>query len=131
MTTQPTPQPTQQPSTRQSTRQSAPRGRTSAAITSGVVVAGVCFAVAVVLELLGTEPGEGQMTDIAAVVDGLVALTPWAWATLGAYAVVATPVVGLLVTATEYWSVDDRRTVLLALSVVAVLTTSAVVAVLR
>jgi uncharacterized membrane protein len=119
MTTQPT------------TRGSAPRGKTSAAITSSVIVAGFCFAVALVLELMGTEPGEGQMTDIAAVLDGLVSFMPWAWATLGAYAVVTTPVVGLLVTATEYWSIDDRRTVLLALSVVGVLAVSAVVAVLR
>lgn len=119
MTTQPT------------TRKSAPRSRTSATITSGALVAGVCFALAVVLELLGTEPGAGEMTDVAAVLDGLVTFTPWAWATLGAYVVVVTPVVGLLVTATEYWSIDDRRTVLLALSVVGVLIASAVVAVLR
>jgi uncharacterized membrane protein len=117
--------------TQQPARESAPRRTTSAALTGGVLLAGVFFAVAMILEFLGAEPGSGEMTDVAAVVDGLVALTPWAWATLGAYAVVVTPVVGLLVTAAEYWSVGDRRTVLLAAAVIAVLATSAVVAILR
>ena len=112
-------------------RESAPRRNTSATLTAGVVVAGVFFAVALILELGGNDPGSGEMTDIAAVLDGLVALTPWAWATAGAYAVLATPVLGLLVTAWEYWSVGDRRTVLLAVAVVAVLAASAVVAILR
>ncbi len=115
----------------QPARPSAPRGATSAVLTAGVLVAGVLFAVALVLELTGSEPGGGDMTDLGAVVDGLVALTPWAWATAGAYAVLATPILGLLVTAWEYWSVDDRRTMLLAAAVVAVLAISVVVAVLR
>ena len=115
----------------QPTRQSAPRRNTSATLTAGVVVAGVLFAVALLLELAGNDPGSGGMTDIAAVLDGLVALTPWAWATAGAYAVVATPVLGLLVTAWEYWTVGDRRTVLLASAVLAVLASSVVVAILR
>lgn len=112
-------------------RASAPRRATSAVLTAGVVAAGGLFAVAMLLEVLGTEPGSGDMTDLGAVLEGLVALTPWAWATAGAYAVVATPVIGLLVTAWEYWTVNDRRTVLLAAAVLAVLATSAVVAILR
>lgn len=115
----------------QPARESAPRRNTSAALTAGVVVAGALFAVALLLELAGNEPGSGEMTDIAAVLDGLAALTPWAWATAGAYAVVTTPMLGLLVTAWEYWTVGDRRTVLLATAVLAVLATSAVVAILR
>ncbi len=118
-------------SAQQPARKGAPRGHTSATLTTGVVVAGVLFAVAVVLEILGQEPGSGEMTDVAAVLEGLVALTPWAWAAAGAYAVVATPVLGLVVSAWEYWSVDDRRTVLLALAVIGVLATSAIVAILR
>lgn len=110
---------------------SAPRRYTSVTLTSGVLVAGVLFAVALVLETLGADPGGGEMTDLPAVLEGLVTLTPWAWATAGAYAVVATPVLGLVMSAGEYWSVDDRRTVLLAGAVIAVLCTSAVVAVLR
>jgi hypothetical protein len=109
----------------------APRRHTSAALTGGVMVAALCFAVALVSEVLGSDPGSGEMTDVAAVLEGLVAFTPWAWAAAGAYAVLATPVVGLLVTAAEYWSVDDRRTVWLAMAVLAVLGTSVVVAVLR
>ena len=117
--------------TQRPAHEGAPRRPTSMAITAGVAAAGVFFAVAMLLEILGAEPGSGEMTDVAAVLEGLIALTPWAWATAGAYAVVATPVIGLLVTAWEYWSVDDRQTVLLALAVIAVLTLSAVVAVLR
>ena len=115
----------------QPVREAAPRRLTSGSLTAGVAVAGVLFAVAMLLEVLGAEPGAGEMTDIAAVLEGLVALTPWAWATAGAYAVVATPVLGLLATAWEYWSVGDRRMVLLAAAVIAVLVASAVVAVLR
>ncbi len=117
--------------TRHPAYERAPRRYTSATLTAGVVVAGVLFAMAVLLEILGQEPGSGEMTDIAAVLDGLLTLTPWAWATAGAYAVLATPVLGLVVTACEYWSVEDRRTVLLAAAVIAVLATSVVVAVLR
>lgn len=117
--------------TPQPAHEGAPRRATSATITTGAIVAGVLFAVAMLLEVLGSEPGTGEMTDIAAVLEGLVALTPWAWASAGAYAVVVTPILGLLVTAWEYWSVRDRRTVLLAAAVLAVLATSAVVAVLR
>jgi len=117
--------------TQQPARSGAPRRATSAALTGGVLVAAVFFAVAVILETIGAEPGDGEMTDLTAVFDGLVAMTPWAWATLGAYAVVATPVIGLIVSALEYWSVGDRRTVLLAVAVIAVLAVSVVVAILR
>lgn len=112
-------------------RAGAPRRFTSATLTLGVLAAACFFAVAMLLEILGAEPGDGQMTDLAAVAEGLVTLTPWAWATLGAYAVVATPVVGLVVTAWEYWSVGDRRTFLLAIAVMAVLAASVGVAILR
>ncbi|RKY15379.1 MAG: hypothetical protein DRQ55_19625 [Planctomycetota bacterium] len=108
-----------------------PRRYTSAAITSGVAVATICFMVAILAEIAGTEPGAGEMTDLRAVYDGLLTLTPWAWATLGVYAVVVTPVVGLVVTAWEYSSVGDRRTMGLAIAVIAVLATSAIVAILR
>ena len=112
-------------------QEAAPRRFTSLALTAGVTVAGVLFVVAMVLEVLGVDPGAGEMTDIVAVIEGLFALTPWAWATAGAYAVVITPVIGLLVTAAEFRSVGDRRTVLLAVAVLAVLSTSVVVAILR
>lgn len=118
-------------STQRPARVNAPRWATSAVLTAGVAAAGGLFAMAMLLEVLGVEPGSGDMTDLGAVLDGLVALTPWAWATAGAYAVVATPIIGLLVTAFEYRSVGDRRTVLLAVAVLAVLFSSVAVAILR
>jgi hypothetical protein len=109
----------------------APRRYTSAVITAGALVAAMLYGVAVLAEIAGVAPGDGEMTDMVAVVDGLSSLTPWAWATLGTYAVILTPVVGLVVTASEYARVGDRRTVALALAVIAILATSAVVAILR
>ena len=118
-------------STSQVPHEGAPRRYTSATLTGGVLVAAELFAVALMAEVLGAASEPGEMTDIAAVLDGLVALDPWAWAAAGAYAVVATPVAGLLVTGAEYWLAGDRRTVLLAAGVLAVLTLSVIVAVLR
>jgi len=112
-------------------RPSAPRRYTSATITAGASVAAICFGIALMAEIAGVEPGSGEMTDLGAVVDGLLTFTPWAWATLGSYAVVLTPVIGLLVTAYEYATISERRTVLLAIAVVAVLVTSATIAILR
>lgn len=117
--------------TAQPARESAPRRTTSAVLSGGIFVAGVLFAVAMILEVLGRAPGDGEMTDVMAVLEGLPALTPWAWATAGVYAVLMTPAVGLMATAWEYWSADDRRTVLLAGAVLAVLAVSVVVAILR
>ena len=118
-------------STQPHAHRGAPRRYTSAALTGGVLVAAFFFGVAVLAEIAGVEPGVGEMTDLRAVGEGLFALTPWAWATMGTYAVVLTPAVGLVVTAWEYATVSDRRTVALALAVLAVLAISAVVAILR
>lgn len=112
-------------------RQAAPRRYTSAALTGGVLVAAFCFVLAVAAEVVGIDPGSGEMTDLAAVLDGLVSLTPWAWATAGAYAIVLTPVAGLLATAWEYSTISDRRSVWLAVAVIGVLAVSASVALLR
>jgi uncharacterized membrane protein len=100
-------------------------------LSAGVAVAAAFFTVAVVMELLRGEAGVGDMTDVAAVLAGLLDLAPWAWAAAGAYAIVATPVIGLLVTAWEYRRAGDRRTVLLAAAVLAVLAVSVAVAMLR
>ena len=113
------------------TRETAPGRYTSATLTGGVLAAAACFLVAMVAEVAGVDPGGGEMTDLAAVFDGLLAFTPWAWATLGAYAVVATPALGLIVTGWEYSTISDRRTMLLAATVLVVLAISATVAVLR
>jgi uncharacterized membrane protein len=109
----------------------APRRYTSAALTMGVLLAAVCFALALAAELVSGEPGSGELTDVAAVLDGLLVLDPWSWAALGVYVVVATPLLGLMVTAGEYASIGDRRAVGLAIAVIAVLAASAAVAVLR
>lgn len=113
------------------TRRGAPRRYTSAALTIGVVVAAVCFTIAFAAEVAGVEPGSGEMTDASTVIEGLGMLTPWAWATLGSYAVLVTPVVGLVITAWEYSTISDRRMVFVAVAVVAVLASSAVVSILR
>jgi len=112
-------------------RQSAPRRYTSAVLTSGVVISALCFVVAAIAELAGSESPAGDMTNLGVVADGLRALAPWAWATLGSYVVVLTPFVALLVTIAEYVSIGERRTVLTALAVLAILTVSVVVALLR
>ncbi len=109
----------------------APSHFTRAVLTAGAGMAAACFVVALAAEIVGLEPGSGEMTDVVAVFGGLLALTPWAWATLGVYAVVLTPVVGLLVTAAEYHSVGDRRTVGLAVAVIAVLAVSAAISILQ
>jgi len=119
--------------TRQPARQPrvAPRHLTSAALTGGVVVSAGCFLVAGIAEVLGFATTAGEMTDVRAWLGDLMAMDPWAWASLGTLVVVVTPAIGLLVTAYEYATVSDRSTVLLALVVLAVLALSTVVAVLR
>lgn len=109
----------------------APRRATSTSLSLGVAFAAVCFVVAILAEVFGIDSNEGSMTDLATVLSGLPALSPWAWASLGAYAVVVTPVVGLVVTAWEYASVGDRRAMGLALAVLTVLGLSTAVSLLR
>ena len=60
----------------------------------------------------------------------LAALRAWAWALLGSVAIITTPAVGLIVTAFEYNAIADRRAVLMALAVLAVLGISLLVALL-
>ena len=109
----------------------APGRHTSAVLSGGVAVAAIAFAVALLSEVAGTDAGSGEMTDLAAVLEGLLALSPWAWSSVGVYAVVLTPVAGLVVTAWEFASVGDRHTVVLALAVIGVLVVSAIVSLLR
>ena len=109
----------------------APRKLTSGTLTLGVAIATGCFLIAGVAEVAGVDAPAGDMTDIGSLINGVFAIAPWAWASLGTLAVVVTPAVGLLVTAHEYASVSDRRTMWLALAVLAVLIVSATIAVLR
>jgi uncharacterized membrane protein len=112
-------------------RTSAPRHYTSATLSAGVVLSGLCFVIALLAETVGVESQAGDMTDVAAVLEGLGAMAPWAWATLGSYVVVLTPAVALLVTIAEYASVSERLTVLTATAVFAILAFSAIVALMR
>jgi len=110
------------------TRVSAPRRYTSAVLTVGVTASAVFFVIALLGDVAAIAYDAGSVTDVGAVISGLSALSPWAWATLGVYAIVATPAAGLLATVAEYASVSERRTALVALAVLAILTVSAAVA---
>lgn len=110
-------------------RVAAPRRLTSVVLSVGVAISAACFALAGLAELIGIERREAAMTDIGALVEGTLVLDPWALASLGTYMVILTPAIALLATAWEYASISDRRTVLLAVAVLAVLAVSVVVAV--
>ncbi len=112
-------------------RVTAPRRLTSALLSLGVAVSAACFVLAGVAELLGFDRRQADMTDLAALVAGLLALDPWALATAGTYVVIVTPALGLLATAWEYAGIADRRSVLLAVAVLGVLAVSVVVAIER
>ena len=112
-------------------RTSAPRRYTSSTLSVGVFLSGLCFVVAVLAEVAGIEGSTGDMTDVAVLLEGLGAMTPWAWGTVGCYVIALTPAVALLVTVAEYASISDRRTVLTAVAVFAILALSAIVALTR
>ncbi len=112
-------------------RVTAPRRLTSALLSLGVAVSAACFVLAGVAESLAFHRRQADMTDLAALVAGLLALDPWALASAGTYVVILTPALGLLATAWEYADIADRRTVLLAVTVLGVLALSVVVAVVR
>jgi uncharacterized membrane protein len=95
----------------------------------GVALSAACFALAGLAELVGIDRREAAMTDIGALIEGTMALDPWALASLGTYLIILTPAIALLATAWEYASISDRRTVLLAGAVLAVLAVSVAVAV--
>jgi uncharacterized membrane protein len=104
---------------------------TSAALSVGVVITATCFLVALGSEFAGNDSLTGDMTDVAAVIDGILSFAPWAWASLGTYAIVLTPVLGLFMTAYEYAAIADRRTMWLAVAVLATLAVSVAAAILR
>ena len=91
------------------TRQRAPKRRTQLVYTAGGVFAGACLVVAVVLELAGRPADPGSFVDPAAITSGVVHLTSWGWASLGVWLIIATPAVALVMTATEYRAIGDRR----------------------
>lgn len=108
----------------------APRRLTAAVLSGGAAISAACFAVALAAGLAGADGARGDPADLSALLGALAALRPWAWASLGILAVIATPALGLVVTAAEYASLPDRRTAVLALAVLAILGLSVVVALL-
>ena len=106
----------------------ASRTLTSAALGVGVLVSAGCFLIAVVAEVVTPVGSGGLVRDPAVLLDGLAALDPQAWASLGTYVLVVTPAIGLLTSAWEYAQVGDRRTSLLAIAVLGVLVLSSAVA---
>jgi hypothetical protein len=98
---------------------------------AGTLGAGVCFAIAVGLDLLGRTGAPPSVTDVGALVRSVIELQAGGWAWLGVLALIAAPAVGLLTTAAEYEAVADRRTALTALGVLGILAISLVVALLR
>jgi len=100
-------------------------------MTAGVLASATCFVLGLVLELVGGDTSGGQMTDLAALRDGLVAMAPWAWAGLGTYILIVTPALALLVTVLEHMRVGDRVTAGLAVLVLLVLSLACLVAFVR
>jgi len=109
----------------------APGRLTAGVLRGGAAISAVCFGVALAAGLAGVAGDGGDPTDLPALLAALAALRPWAWASLGILVVIATPAVGLLATAAEYASISDRRTALLAVLVLGVLTASLVAALLQ
>ncbi len=105
-----------------------PDRATAAVLTIGAIVSAALLLTAIALGLLGRPITAGDPSDIASVATAVVELRPWGWATIGVVAVIATPAVGLLVTAIEY---AGRREALLALGVLIMLAVSLFVALLR
>jgi len=108
----------------------APHRATSVTLTGGTVLGAACFAIALVADLAGLGSGTSGVPDIDGYLGAIAALDPMAWAVLGSAVIIATPAVGLVVTALEYDAIGDRRAVLMALAVLAILATSLAVAVL-
>ena len=111
-------------------RRVAPQRATSVTLTVGTVVGAACFAIALVGDLFGRASGPDGVAGLAGYLAAIVALDPTAWALLGSAVIIGTPAVGLVVTAFEYDSIGDRRAVLMALAVLAILGTSLAVALL-
>lgn len=100
-------------------------------LRAGTIVSAAAFAIALLLRIAGHPAGGGDAFDPGAVIAACVALDPWGWATLGVFAVIATPVLTIMATGHEHRVAGDRRTALLSLGVLGVLALSLAVALLR
>jgi len=130
-----TPPPADGPATGEDPRPAAPAtpgyAATRAVLRAGTIVSAAAFGIALGLRIAGNPAGDGDAFDPGAVVTAILALDPWGWATLGVFAVIATPVLAIAATGHEHRVAGDRRTALLALGVLGVLGISLVVALLR
>lgn len=109
----------------------AGQGATRLVLRAGVLVSAAAFAIAMLLRVAGRAAGDGDAFDPGAVLAACLALDPWGWATLGVFAVIATPVLAIAATGHEHRVAGDRRTALLSLVVLGVLALSLAVALLR
>jgi len=103
---------------------------TRAVLAVGTGVSVACFAIALILEFLERPIGGASATDLGAVLRSAIALEPWGWATLGTFAVIASPVGAIAATALEYARTGDRRTAWTAVGVLVVLGVSLAVSLL-
>jgi hypothetical protein len=107
----------------------ASRRATSLTLTGGALLGAILFGVAIIADLAGLgRDGPDAALDAAAFVAAMLDLRPWAWALLGSSVIIATPAVGLVVTALEYQAVADRSAVALAVGVLVVLGVSLLLA---
>jgi uncharacterized membrane protein len=96
-----------------------PHRWTSLVLRAGTTAAGACLAVGMLLAVLAPDRS-GTAHDLGGLARSLVALEAWGWSMLGALVLMATPAVGLLVTAAELRG-PEPRAALLALAVLGVL----------
>jgi hypothetical protein len=104
---------------------------TRLALATGSVLSGACFAIAVLLEVIGRDTTPGAPGDPAAIVRSVLDLGAWGWASLGTLVIIATPAVALIATILEFRAVRDHRTALTAGAVLVVLGVSVVIAALQ
>jgi hypothetical protein len=111
-------------------RRAAPRRVTGLTLTAGTLLGAACFVIALLSDLAGIGSGATWAGDARAYLSALADLDAEAWAALGSALIIATPAVGLVVTAAEFRSIGDRRAVVFALAVLAILATSLLIALL-
>ena len=97
-----------------------PVSGTARALTLGTLVSAVFFAVGLVLAVLGADGAVGNPLRLDEVLASAAAMRPWGWSVLGVVAILATPPLGLVVSALELRHLQPR-TALLALAVLGVL----------
>ena len=100
---------------------------TARALTLGTLVSAVCFGVGLLLAVLGADGVVGNPLRADEVLASAAALRPWGWSMLGVLAILATPPIGLVVSALELRRLEPR-TALLAMAVLGVLGIAAAVA---